>query len=307
MMKSIAFVLVVMMGAPAGADSPLTSTRFWKSFLSTETNPQVKDLILYAHESVVFTPEMLDFLSDTSVSMGAKLALINAAYHQGEHYELGLSPNAQMYKTYLERKYSIQIPLDPPGDSGRTLVWELIFGRPQFSYPEQLNVGELVSLGYLLALDNYLVPRQALNLLRGAIEKAPRSLATHVAWALSLGNMMMNDSDMYDSLGEMGAEALLGLSKEQLIEIKASFNGLSRTTRWGYIYGLFQPLIERQSEFDLDLPQTSFDSILEYIRLYKAEFEEWQAEHNRFQKTMSLFRSDCESYLVPNQWTQPKG
>ncbi|MBX3021411.1 MAG: hypothetical protein KF799_06995 [Bdellovibrionales bacterium] len=266
MSKFIILVFLFTTGV-SYADSPLTSTNFWREHLDVEKDTRARVLIMYAYDSAVLTDQMMDFLSSTKFRLGSKLALVNALYHQGLYHQPSVSPNAELYLRYLENKYQITIVPQPPFSKERSLTWDLVYGSPRFEYPIELTTDELTVLGYLIALNKYDMPTDALGFLMGGVHKRPKSLAARTALALALGNMVM-----------LGDEELAPLAHH---------------ARWGYVYALFVPLLE-QSKLFADLPRAPFNKIMEYISNYKGDYDEWLQE-----------QVGCEAKLKPNIWTRP--
>jgi hypothetical protein len=291
----------------AFADSPLTSTNFWKAFVDSEPGTQTAELIEQAHESTILTLETMDFLANPEISIGAKLALINATIPRAQRLSPQFSPNAGLFRRFLESKHRIEIAYTSPQVSQNSLVWNLIYGDPGFSYPEKLSAGELAAIGYLLALDQYLNPRLALNFLAGAARKAPKSFAVRVALGLTIGNMMMDNSDMWDALNPASAKQVFGLSERDLAAMRAeSKDKLPQTVRWGFVYSLFIPLIERRAEFDQDFTPAAFQAVMDYIKAFKSSYDGWSRETEKFHSDFTKFGLDsCEGYLKPRIWTAP--
>ncbi|MCK5152848.1 MAG: hypothetical protein KAQ93_00690 [Spirochaetales bacterium] len=155
------------------ADSPLTSTPFYKAY--SEIN-----LIKEARVKGTLNLEMAEYLSSGSVSLDLKAALINAL-----SWDIAGKNNSELYRYYLGLKYGV-------------LLEEIQVSR--------LLPFEIFSLGYLQAMDNYFNVRDSLNLLELAIEDLDKSLIANLVYLLVKTQGMMQSQNwneiwpLFDSL-----------------------------------------------------------------------------------------------------------
>lgn len=137
----IALFLSLLVTAKAGADSPLTSTDFAEAYWD---HPIVRK----AKTTGVVDREIAAFLSGDS-PLDVKAAVVNAL-----GWDVHGKNNAQIYRRFLAQFYNT---------------------TPANLNLEVLSVGELFSLGYLTALDDYFNVVPALPLLQRARRLARNS------------------------------------------------------------------------------------------------------------------------------------
>lgn len=118
-------IVLILMFIPARADSPLTSTDFYKAY---EGHPQVTAAL---HSNGVLTNEMMKFLNSNKNSIALKMAVINAVGWSFDGHD-----NYSLYKNYLGNK----------------------MGKGE------MKAANLLCLAYLKALDNYFDCNEALKI-----------------------------------------------------------------------------------------------------------------------------------------------
>ncbi|MGD1844369.1 MAG: hypothetical protein ACFB10_03135 [Salibacteraceae bacterium] len=144
------------------ADSPLTSTVFYEEYAGF---PEIQK----ARELGLINEELIDFLMNPEMGNGSKVALINALGWSTEG-----KANTTPFVTRLRQKYGLQ--------EGRL-------------YLDGLTASELLCLGYLMAMDDYFNPSQAIPILEMARDKAPKSRAVHTVLALVLSQVLLDQKD----------------------------------------------------------------------------------------------------------------
>lgn len=151
-MKKIVFVLLMIFSTYLYADSPLTSTEF---YLSYSEYPQVIDA--NEREDKTLTENDLQFLTDKTIPLGAKLALINAlgfkqaGKHNEAKYLHRINPNITSY-------------FDVAGDL--------------------TSAEENIIFAYLSAMDDYFNVERTYNIAKSASQKEPQSLAIQIILGL---------------------------------------------------------------------------------------------------------------------------
>ncbi|WP_294612438.1 hypothetical protein [uncultured Gilliamella sp.] len=144
-MKKLIFIILVVFSTYLYADSPLTSSEF---YLSYSDFPQVMNA--HDREDKTLTDNDIQFLTDKTVMLDAKLALINAlgfkqaGKHNEAKYLNRINPNIKSYDEV----------------SGILTSAE-----------------EAIIFAYLLAMDDYFNVARALDIAKNASNKAPQSLA----------------------------------------------------------------------------------------------------------------------------------
>ena len=112
------------------ADSPITSTDFFKAYLHI---PEVEE----AHTIGVLSEGIAEYLLNSDNSLDKKAAVINAL-----SWDIDRKINAFLFKRYLKEKYQIKDDID--------------------SLIQVMNDEELFCLGYITVMDNYFSPENSL-------------------------------------------------------------------------------------------------------------------------------------------------
>lgn len=165
-MKKIFVVIVAIlaMALPSFADSPLTSTDFYK---------------VYANESIVqaackckgtISKEVMAYLASDKNPIEVKLAAINAVYMTAD--ELCARENCDVFVRYLLKNCNFQ---DENG----------IIGLGSASL--------LTSMAYILAMDDYSNIQDAANIIYCALDKEPDSFCVNMVTALIIAQSYMAD------------------------------------------------------------------------------------------------------------------
>ena len=161
------FLLTMIIGASfcinlpvARADSPITSTGFSNAYKDVS-------IIKKARKSGKLSNDMADFLSSPVRDIDQKMALIN-----GLSWKFEGKQNAYLYMKYLAKKYQQPMPLS------NTTV---------------LTADEMLSLGYLLVMDDYFNPQLAIPLLEQAVKKKPNSLTFGMILSLTQAQAVMDN------------------------------------------------------------------------------------------------------------------
>lgn len=150
-------ILLLFFVGPACADSPLTSTGFWKAYSDV---PQVAT----AHDIGRLTTKLAQYLSSTA-PIDRKAAVINAL-----SWDCYGKQNAALFREVLGQKYKCA----PSAVDGR------------------LAPDETFCLAYLVALDDYFHPQPAVRLAGQARQRLPRSFTVAVVTMLMQAQIEMH-------------------------------------------------------------------------------------------------------------------
>lgn len=144
------------------ADSPITSTAFYKAY---QDNEMVKSV---AKSSGEINPTICDYLNTKSISIDKKVAVINALSWQ----HAGVS-NSDKYLNYIIEKNK-RISLE--------------------NYLQKCNEEQLICIAYLKAMDDYFDVKEALKIADKAIEKNPKSFTIHIIHALIKAQFVFDEN-----------------------------------------------------------------------------------------------------------------
>ncbi|MDN3514060.1 MAG: hypothetical protein NG747_06640 [Candidatus Brocadia sp.] len=142
------------------ADSPITATDFYKAYLDVK-------MVQRAHLEGVMGVEIAAFLSSPENSVDVKAAVINALSWRFEGKN-----NAELYTYYLGLLYHMS-------------VVEL--------NTDFLNADEIFCLGYLIAMDDYFHPENAILLLGEAYKTMKDSFTVSMVMALAKAQMVFEE------------------------------------------------------------------------------------------------------------------
>ncbi len=161
-MKTLRYVILVMLAmvvasAFARADSPVTSTHFYKAYMDIE-------MVRKAEQEGVISMEIAKYLSAPENSIDVKAAVVNAI-----GWIFGGKDNASIYKKYL-------------ADFHKMKVQKLDLNK--------LTGDEIFCLGYLTVLDDYFSPEKAIPLLEKARKKNPKSFTVAMILAITKAQEM---------------------------------------------------------------------------------------------------------------------
>lgn len=160
----VAIVAILTVALPSFADSPLTSTDFYKA---------------YANESIVqaatkcngkISKEVMAYLSSDKNPIGVKVAAINALYMCAE--ETAPRENCDAFVKYLIKNCNFQ---DENG----------IIGLGSASV--------LTSMAYLMALDNFSNVQPAADIIYCAMDKEPDSMCVNMIAGLIVCESFMDN------------------------------------------------------------------------------------------------------------------
>ena len=149
----------------ANADSPITSTDFYKAYLHI---PEVEE----AHEIGVLSEEIAEYLLDSENSLDKKAAVINAL-----SWDFDRKINAFLFKRYLKAKYQIKDDID--------------------SLVKVMNDEELFCLGYMTVMDNYFDPEKSLIYFESASPSIRESYTFQIINALIKTQSLIKDQDKW--------------------------------------------------------------------------------------------------------------
>lgn len=155
------------------ADSPLTSTPFYKGYLDIAI---IKNA---AKSNGTITEQQLQFLTNSKNPIAVKLALINSL-----GWNVKGKSNAPNYLAYLFEK------------------------QPQLNYKNFINKAtaeELICYAYLKAMDNYFDVQSASVFAKQALRKAPTSYSIHLIGTLIQvqGINSKNWCDIYTKMNQV--------------------------------------------------------------------------------------------------------
>ncbi|MBM4054245.1 MAG: hypothetical protein FJ264_06135 [Planctomycetes bacterium] len=141
------------------ADSPITSTEFYEAYMDVK-------IVQRAHLQNVMGIEIAEFLSSQDNPIDQKAAVINALSWKFEG-----NNNAEFYMYYLALIYHVPlIELDT----------------------DFLSADEIFCLGYLMAMDNFSHPENALPILEEAYKAQNNSFTVSMIFALVKSQLFLN-------------------------------------------------------------------------------------------------------------------
>lgn len=149
-------------GAPAVADSPITSTAISRAYMDMA-------IVRKAATQGILDDEIAAYLSSPNNPLDAKAAVINALSWDpnGKH-------NRGLYWQYLSRVYQ-KSPKELP--------------------PSHLTADEIFNVGYLAVMDNYFEPQKAVPWLEKAAGSRRESFTIAVVLALTKGQALLGEND----------------------------------------------------------------------------------------------------------------
>ncbi len=166
MKKKIVLLYVFFVStALSFADSPITSTDFYRAYLDLP-------IVIKAEGHGVIDLEIAEYLHSASIPLDLKAAVMNALSWGPEEKR-----NAEFYSYYLALEYGL--PLDR-------------------LYPERISPSDLFCLGYLTILDDYFEPSYGLLLLELALEFLEESMVASIITALARAQDLVMGEDSYE-------------------------------------------------------------------------------------------------------------
>lgn len=155
------FLLMLLLPIMAKADSPITSTDFYKVYTDV---PMVET----ASTAKIMNKVIAEFLLSSKNPLHIKVAVINAL-----GWDIDGKKNAKIFKTFLARKH-------------KTNAENLDL--------EKLSGDELLCLGYLTVMDDYFKPDKAIPILEAAAKKNSDSFTVAIIIALTKAQKAMDSS-----------------------------------------------------------------------------------------------------------------
>ena len=163
MLKYFVFVILLLtIVVDVFADSPLTSTYFYKAY-SEET--YIKEALILNHEA---NDKILTVLSDNQTKLELKLAIINAL-----GWQTNGNKNSSLFLSFLIKNGKYKSELD------------LINSRNQY---------DLICYAYLKAMDNYFNVSSALEIAQAAEKLDNNSKSIRIIHALIGAQNVLNES-----------------------------------------------------------------------------------------------------------------
>jgi hypothetical protein len=162
-MKSYKNILIIVFAISffsAKADSPITSTPFYKAYAENS-------YVQLAQKSKVLNDSIAAYLLSDTVSVDKKAAVINAL-----GWDFDKKTNAKLFFTYIQKKYKFEKAFDL----------------------NALSSDDIFCLGYLTIMDNYFETEKPIKLLTIAKNKNPKSYTVNIVLALAEAQKAM-DSD----------------------------------------------------------------------------------------------------------------
>ena len=147
------------------ADSPITSTEFYKAYLHI---PEVEE----AHTIGVLSEGIAEYQLNSDNSLDKKAAVINAL-----SWDIDRKINAFLFKRYLKEKYQIKDDID--------------------SLIQVMNDEELFCLGYITVMDNYFSPENSLIYFDSTGDSIRQSYTFQIINALVKTQSLLEDQNKW--------------------------------------------------------------------------------------------------------------
>ncbi len=164
-MKKILLILPLLFLSVVTADSPITSTDFYKAYLHIS---EVEE----ANKVGVLSDKIAQYLLDSENSLDKKAAVINAL-----SWDIDRKINAFLFKKYLKAKYQIKDDID--------------------SLIQVINDEELFCLGYITVMDNYFSPENSLIYFDSTGDSIRQSYTFQIINALVKTQSLLEDQDKW--------------------------------------------------------------------------------------------------------------
>lgn len=155
----ITLLFALLLPASGWADSPLTSTNFWKAYKDVPA-------VVQAHDIERLNTTLAYYLISPANSIDKKAAVINALT-----WDFNGKQNAMLFREVLGIKYKVA-----PAQVDR-----------------RLNADEVFCLAYLTALDDYFHVEKALALAEKARARNPKSFTVAMVAALTRAQSRFSD------------------------------------------------------------------------------------------------------------------
>jgi hypothetical protein len=157
MKKTLLVLLFSIYINTAFADSPLTSTDFYKAYLEV---PMVQEAL---SSKGIISNGMMEYINDDSNPLDVKLAIINAI---GWDHK-GMMISKMYFMTVMQKK-----------------KYKSDFGGEYSAFESSATTDELICYSYMKALDNYFDVVDAFEMAGVAIRKSPDSFAVNMIYNL---------------------------------------------------------------------------------------------------------------------------
>ena len=145
------------------ADSPLTSTDFWKAYSQNEKVQKARQY------NGMLSDECFGLLDNNSIAIDIRLAVINAL-----GWDFNGKSNFDFFLNYLIKKH-------------RRIT--------KRNYKKRCSADELICLAYIKAMDNYFMVDDALSLAKLAIKKdRTNSFSIHIIYGLIKAQYYFNSN-----------------------------------------------------------------------------------------------------------------
>ena len=164
-MKNKLLLYCLFFLSTANADSPITSTDFYKAYLHIS---EVEE----ANKVGVLSEGMAQYLLDSENSIDKKAAVINAL-----SWDFDRKINAFLFKRHLKAKYQVKDDID--------------------SLVKVMNDEELFCLGYMTVMDNYFDPEKSLIYFESASSSIRESYTFQIINALIKTQSLIKDQDKW--------------------------------------------------------------------------------------------------------------
>jgi hypothetical protein len=167
--KKISLIIGLLITSIAKADSPLTSTNFSTAYSSEQI------VMAAARARGKVTKQIMEYLIDETKPIGVKVAAINQL-----GWDINGKNNAQVFINFIQEKR------DASDTISISYIDQAEFNTDSISgfNIERLNADELLCYSYLMALDNYFVVDEAVELAEKAVQLKPDSYTFCIITAL---------------------------------------------------------------------------------------------------------------------------
>jgi len=143
------------------ADSPITSTDFYKAYLDDEM------VLKASNNNGALTQEFCEYLNDNNIDIANKLALINAI-----SWDYDGQNNFNIYQNYLIKN---------------------VRKIKEKNFLKKCSTEQLICLAYLKAMDDYFNVDAAYLIAQTAIDKGTNSYSIHIVYGLIKAQYEFND------------------------------------------------------------------------------------------------------------------
>ena len=151
------FILILLISQYTFADSPLTSTDFYKAYIDV---PLVQDALKCKGK---ITNEMMAYINSDTSSLEVKLAIINAI-----GWNVKGNKSSKLYFKFVMNKKK----------------YKSDFGGNSTAFNWNATADELICYAYMKALDNYFDVSDAFEVAGLALKKNPNSFAVNMIYNL---------------------------------------------------------------------------------------------------------------------------